>query len=245
MGSLERRLARLETQASPVDGSDDEEFHKRLWMNWQQGRRVSAHNNPDEFRAHDIFGVLHVQERRATTREGVEAQILSWQSPPSEIATRRVVARAIYDQEKGTESMACPPEWRESFVAGEEFRERYVAIPDEALVEAFMRLQEIAEDDEEELAGWNAEYGEPFGITEDLLKRAVGPDFDEITEEERMRRLNVYLADEAVDEKGWRVCSQINRLRGTEGGLEDAEQMEESRLGYMRRTYQRKEHTDE
>jgi hypothetical protein len=153
------------------------------------------------------------------------------------VATRRVIARAIYDQEEGTENMVCPPEWRESFAAGEEFRERYVAIPDGVLVEAFMRLQEVEESDEDGLFTWNVQHSESFGITEDLLQRAVGPDFGEITEEERIRRLNVYLADDVCDEKEWRVCSQINILREEEGGLEDAEQMEARRKGWIERTY--------
>jgi hypothetical protein len=37
------------------------------------------------------------------------------------------------------------------------------------------------------------------------------------------------------------VCSQINRLREGEGGLEDAEQMEERRKGWIERTYKREE----
>jgi hypothetical protein len=240
MGSLERRLSRLEAK-NPGPTLADEEVWKQLWLNAKRGKRVREHRNPDESHAGGIFRLLRLQERLATTREEVEAQILSWRPPPSEVATRRVVARAIYDREEGTENMVCPPEWRESFAAGEEFRERYVAIPDEALVKAFMRLQEVEGDEDRPLA-WNVQHGEPFGITEDLLERAVGPDFGEITEEERIRRLNVYLADDVCDEKEWRVCSQMNILRGVAGGLEDAEQVEERRRGWIERTHKRKEH---
>jgi hypothetical protein len=239
MGRLERRLERLEAK-NPGPTLADEEAWKQLWFNAKRGSR--DHHDPDEFHAGGIFRVMRSQERLAASREEVEAQILSWRPPPSEVAIRRVVARAIYDQEEGTENMVCPPEWRESFAAGEEFRERYVAIPDEALVEAFMRLQEVEEGDEDGLFTWNVQHGEPFGITEDLLERAVGPDFDEITKEERIRRLNVYLADDVCDEKEWRACSQMNRLRGVAGGLEDAEQVEERRRGWIERTHKRKEH---
>jgi hypothetical protein len=239
MAGLERRLERLEAESRTAV---DEDAWKQLWLNVKRGKRVPEHHNPDEFHAGGIFRVMRSQERLAASSEEVEAQILSWRPPPSEVATRRVVARAIYDQEEGTENMVCPPEWRESFSAGEEFRERYVAIPDEALVKAFMRLQEIEEDEEDKLACWDVQHGEPFGITEDLLERAVGPDFGEITKEERIRRLNVYLADDVCDEKEWRVCSQMNRLRGVAGGLEDAEQVEERRRGWIERTHKRKEH---
>jgi hypothetical protein len=241
MGRLDRRLERLEAK-NPGPTLADEGAWKQLWFNAKRGRRVHEHHNPDEFHACGIFRVMRSQERLAASREEVEAQLLSWRPAPSEVATRRVVARAIYDQEEGTENMVCPPEWRESFAAGEEFRERYVAMPDEALVEAFMRLQEVEEGDEDGLFTWNVQHGEPFGITEDLLERAVGPDFDEITEEERIRRLNVYLADDVCDEKEWRVCSQMNRLRGVAGDLEDAEQVEERRRGWIERTHKRKEH---
>jgi hypothetical protein len=241
MGRLERRLERLEAE-NLSRTAVVEDVWKQMWLNLKQGKRVREHHNPDESHAHGIFKVMRLQKRLATTREEVEDQLLSWRPAPSEVATRRVVASAIYDQEEGTENMVCPPEWRESFAAGEEFRERYVAIPDEALVEAFMRLQEVEEDEEDRLACWNVQHGEPFGITEDLLQRAVGPDFDEITEEERIRRLNVYLADDVCDEKEWRVCSQMNRLREEEGGLEDVEQMEARRKGWIERTHKRKEH---
>ena len=239
MAGLERRLERLEAESRTAV---DEDVWKQLWLNAKRGKRGREHRNPDESHAGGIFRVMRSQKRLAASREEAEAQILSWRPPPSEVATRRVVARAIYDQEEGTENMVCPPEWRESFSAGEEFRERYVAIPDEALVEAaFMHLQEV-EGDEDGLACWNGQHGESFGITEDLLERAVGPAFDEITEEERIRRLNVYLADDVCDEKEWRVCSQMNRLRGVAGGLEDAEQVEERRRGWIERTHKRKEH---
>jgi hypothetical protein len=238
MAGLERRLERLEAESRTAV---DEDVWKQLWLNVKRGKRVREHRNPDESHAGGIFRLLRLQERLATSREEVEAQILSWRPPPSEVATRRVVARAIYDQEEGTENMVCPPEWRESFAAGEEFRERYATMPDGVLVEAFRRLQEVEGDEEDRLARWNIQHDEPFGITEDLLERAVGPDFGEITEEERMRRLNVYLADDVCDEKEWRVCSQINRLREEEGGLEDAEQMEERRKGWIERTYKREE----
>src|SRR5215218_334 len=138
--------------------------------------------------------------------------------------------------------MVFSPGGGEAFGGGEEFRERYSTMPDGVLVEAFMRLQEVEEGDEDGLFTWNVQHGEPFGITEDLLERAVGPDFGEITKEERLRRLNVYLADDVCDEKEWRVCSQINRLRGVAGGLEDAEQMEERRQDWIGRTHKRKEH---
>jgi hypothetical protein len=235
MGNLQRRLERLEADSRTTV---DEEAWKQLWLNAKRGRR--DHHDPDESHAHGIFKVMRLQKRLATTREEVEDQLLSWRPAPSEVATRRVVARAIYDREEGTENMVCPPEWRESFAAGEEFRERYVAIPDEALVKAFMRLQEV-EGDEDRLLAWNVQHGESFDITEDLLQSVVGPDFDEITEEERIRRLNVYLADEVCDEKEWRVCSQINRLREVEGGLEDAEQIEARRQDWIGRTHKRKE----
>src|SRR5215218_3995717 len=124
MAGLERRLERLEAESLTAV---DEDAWKQLWFNAKRGKRVREHRNPDESHAHGIFKVMRLQKRLATTREEVEDQLLSWRPPPSEVATRRVVARAIYDQEECTENMVCPPEWRESFAAGEELREKYVA----------------------------------------------------------------------------------------------------------------------
>src|SRR5215217_7066990 len=122
MAGIERRLQRLEAESRTAV---DENAWKQLWLNAKRGKRVREHRNPDESHAGGIFRLLRLQERLATTREEVEAQILSWRPPPSEVATRRVVARAIFDQEEGIENMVCPPEWRGSFAAGEEWRETW------------------------------------------------------------------------------------------------------------------------
>src|SRR5215213_418612 len=108
MGNLERRLSHLEGK-NPGRTLEDEEADKRHWLATAQARRNHENRNRDEFHAHDIFRVLRLQGRLGTTTEEVRSQLLSWQPPPSERAVERVLARAIYEQENGTEDMACAP----------------------------------------------------------------------------------------------------------------------------------------
>ena len=74
MADLERRLERLEAESRTAV---DEDVWKQLWLNAKRGKRVREHRNPDESHAGGIFRLLRLQERLATTREEVEAQILS------------------------------------------------------------------------------------------------------------------------------------------------------------------------
>ena len=63
---------------------------------------------------------------------------------------------------------------------------------------------------------WDALYDERYGITRELVERAVGPDREEIPEEEQVRRVVEYLADGFFGEKGWRVRKHYRRLKSAE-----------------------------
>lgn len=52
-----------------------------------------------------------------------------------------------------------------------------------------------------------------FGITGELMIKAIGPDFAEIIEEEQRRRINEYLADLFFGEKGYRIRRHMMRSR--------------------------------
>ncbi len=130
----------------------------------------------------------------------------------------RAVGLAIHNREAGTEGMKCPPAWRESFAAGDELREKYDAVPDEILAEYYARRERIEEGaDEQELERWAVRYEEWLGIPRELVERAVGPDVEAITEEERQRRITEYLADLVFGEKGYRVVRHMERIEGLEG----------------------------
>jgi len=204
MGDLERRLLRLEGK-NPGRTPEVEEADKRHWLATARARRNHENRNRDEFHAHDIFRVLRLQGRLGATTEEVRSQLRSWQPPPSERAVERVLARAIYEQENGTEDMACSPEWREAFVAADELRDRYARVPDESLA------WWITTKSEAEIA----REIEAYGITEALIRRAMGPDIEEITDEEMWRRHREMLSDLYYGEQGYKVQRRLTLLEGS------------------------------
>jgi hypothetical protein len=204
MGDLERRLSRLEDK-NPGHTPEDEEAEKRHWLATAQARRNHENRHRDEFHAHDIFRVLRLQGRLGTTTEEVRSQLLSWQPPPSERAVERVLGKAIYEQEDSTESMVCPPEWREALVAADKLRERYARVPDETLA------WWVATKSEADVA----REAEVYGITEDLIRRAMGPDLAEVADEEMWRRHREMLSDLYYGEKGYRVQRRLALLEGS------------------------------
>ncbi len=223
--SISRRLDRLEEQAGLSNRHTySEEYEKEPWL---ARRRIDLQRtsvSEDTRHARDLIGLFRIQNilSEMSADELIE-RIVSWQPVPDAGRPRstaeREVALAIYSQEPGTENMVCPDRWRESLEAGDELREKHTAIPDEVLAEGYMRLGSILEEGgEEELAKWRVRYEEAFGITQDLLRRAVGPDVDEITEEEHRRRISEYLADTFYGERGWRIHRRMRRLVEGEGG---------------------------
>ena len=211
MGNLERRLERLERN-DPKPAPVDEEVEKQAWLATARVTRNHENRDRDEFHAHDIFRVLHMQGRRAKTTEGVREQLLSWRPPPDERAVERVLARAIYEQEVGTEDMVCPPEWREAFVAAEELRERYAEVPDETLARWAAAQHETGQGGSHELDEQIAREGESYGITDDIISKAIGPDFEELADKEAQRRFREILAEEYYGERGYRIQKHIERL---------------------------------
>ncbi len=216
MGSLERRLERLEEQADPKRGIRSEEYEKQRWL---ESARWLRNESMDENTRHarDLIRLFRTQGKLSGMgAEELVERIVSWAPVPpagrSRTTAEREVALAIYNRDPGTESMACPPGWREAFVAADELREKHAAIPDEALAEGYVALGQIEEGDEEELREWSVRYEERFGITEELVRRAVGPDVDEITEKERRFRLKEYLDDAFYGEKGYRIAWRMDRL---------------------------------
>jgi hypothetical protein len=216
MGSLEKRLNALEEQADREKRRGDPEEEKRHWLLGARRRRREA-TSEEVRQARSLIGLFRIQHvlPEMSTDELIE-RIVSWRPVPeggrSRTTAEREVGLAIYNQEEGTESMVCPPAWRESFEAADELHEKHNAIPEEVLAEAYVRLRQIGEGDEEGLGKWRACYEEGFGISEELVRRAVGPDVDEISEEECIWRLTDYLADTFYGERGWRIHRHMVQL---------------------------------
>jgi hypothetical protein len=218
VGSLRRELERLRRQARPKRPTSSEaaELEKGYWL---ARRRVDrSWSTPEAVRhARSLIRLFRVQNilSEMSADELVE-RIVSWRPVPDggwlRSTAEREVGLAIYNQEPGTENMVCSSRWRESFEAGDELREKYDAIPDAVLAEAYVRLGRVEEGDEEALAEWSARYEEAFGITDELVRKAIGLDVEEISDEERNRRLHEYLADTFYGERGWRIHQLMRRF---------------------------------
>ncbi len=213
MGSLERRLERLEDESAPRPAPPEEQ-QKSHWLAVARARRAQENRNFGEFYARDVFKALR---RRGeldgiTTAEGLRSRLLAWPPPPEERAVERVVARAIYDREQGTENMVCPPQWRESFVAADELRERSAAVPVEVRARLAVMQYELEQGGSHEIESKVAAEVERLGFTDDLLLKAVGPDVEDITEEERMRRLREVFAEDLYEERGYLIAKRTDQL---------------------------------
>jgi hypothetical protein len=217
MGGLERRLERLERK-NPKHARVSEEAEKQMWLATARARRNHENRDRDEFHAHDIFRVLYRQGRRATTTERVREQLLSWRPPPSERAVERVLARAIYEHEEGTESMACPPQWLESLIAADELRERHAAVPEEVVARWAVAQHETEQGGSHDLGEQITAEGESYAITDELISKAIGPDFEELADEEVLRRFRGIVAEAYYGERGYRIQKHIERLMNEKEG---------------------------
>jgi hypothetical protein len=189
------------------------EQEKEWWLATAAARRVHDNGNRDVSHARDIFRVLRHQGRLGATFGEVRDQLLSWRPPPAGWAVELVLARAAYEGEEGTEGMACSPEWRESFEAAEELRWRHAAVPVETFARWVVMQHELERGGPDGIGKQIAEEQERYGLTDELFMKAVGPDAEQISEEEYGRRLfGGVLADEYYGERGWRVQQHIHRL---------------------------------
>lgn len=229
MARLDRRLQALEEQAglreSHTYSPDGGEFQR-----WQARARLDRQKRTDagRTRCRDLICLFRTQHiLQNMSAEDVIRRILDWQPPLEDLThslVEREVARAIFAKEPGTEDMMCPECWRESLEAGAELLKRYQAIPDHELAEWWSRTA-VDHSDEKAVEGWYEALATRYGITDELCMRAIGPDADEIDEDEAALRLEEYLIPVLEGDKGWR----IHRL-----SKEHKEMLEEPRGAYRR-----------
>lgn len=221
MGSLERRLERLEEQTdvrwAGAEGGLSEGEKRRRWLDAAKARRNQALGRGGAWQARDVVKLLLGRREGRSSTEEFRARLLAWRPPHNPGVLERELCRNIFLREPGTEAMTCPEEWRESFGAGAELLRRFEAIPDEALARGWLELRDVAEDDEEGHARWRARHEEPHGITEELKEAAIGPDAAEVSEDERLRRMEEHLAPVIFGEKAYGAARIIGR-RDEKGG---------------------------
>lgn len=211
MGSLKNRLDRLEDGNASAPSEEEQKQH---WLAVGRASRVIENENFDEFYAYDVFKALrrHGKLDGVTTAEEFRSRVLAWPPPPKERAVERVVARTIYGREQGTENMVCPPEWRESFEAADELRKRSAAVPVEVRARLAVMQYELEQGGSDEIARQVLAEVERLGFTDDLLLKVVGPDAEEIAEEERMRRLREVFAEDLYGERGYLIAKRADQL---------------------------------
>jgi hypothetical protein len=229
-GMRRRRLETLEhrrRQMSPAPLGErrppNGEESKRRWLTDARVRRHDDTHSGEEFYARDVFRLLRSQGRLPDTTKGLRAALLAWRPPLEKRAVERVLARVIFDEEAGTEGMACPPAWRDAFEAAEVLRDRYLSADPEVLARALVTGHDLEEEEndeamEERLAEEMAAALERLGMTDELHREALGPDIEEITEQERERRLSEILADFYYSEHGYEVQLCVWRLVSEEEG---------------------------
>lgn len=222
MGGLIRRLEDLERRKEgrrpcPAPKPPTGQEAKERWLAYAKVRRSAATGGgkrTEEVHVRDVARVLRPRgELDGSDLEGFRDRLRQWRPPLDEHAILRVTARMAYDGEPPADGMECPPEWREAFEAAEELLERYTTAPAEDLARIFVAANDIDEGEGDAAAQELVAGGRThLGITDELLRASVGPDADEIPDEELGRRLMEVLADFYFGEKGHEVQLHITRL---------------------------------
>jgi hypothetical protein len=130
--------------------------------------------------------------------------------------TRWEVMRAVYNRESGTQRMQLPGSWQETFEAGEELAQLFRSMPPETvaswIVERNARKDAGAPD--EELKQLDDKCLRPYGISEELEQRALGPDVEEISVSEKRWRMAEHTHDAFASPWGWEMHKHASRIEG-------------------------------
>lgn len=196
----------------------EEELRER-WLASARVRRSYENHSREEFHVRDVTGLLTGRgEFEGLSLEAFRSRLRAWRPSLEESTIARVTAELAYLQEPPAEGMECPEEWQEAFEAAEALRRAYAGVPEEVFARWLVSLREAAGSEEGDRLGEavreiSAE-AEEFGITDELMHQAVGPDVGNNVPEEQERRLREILADFYYGEQGYRVLQHIIRLTG-------------------------------
>jgi hypothetical protein len=210
MGRLGRRVGRLEARPSHTRLTPEQERQRWIrqseaWL--REETRDWQPSNQGEDNAYDIFCVLRSQGRLPSTFEGARDQILAWGPPPPRRVVERVLARQAYEYEEGAEDFVIPPEWRESFEAADELRARLAEVPDDVCAQWIVALYEgndLAEEVEREQ--------KQYGIMPGMQQQAIGPDLEEISQEEYDRRSLEIFGELHAGERAYDIYQHVYKL---------------------------------
>ena len=226
MGSLERRLRKIEEQASSANAAPvrSEEDRRQRWLRrWRDARRENTPKCVFHARSYlDWLRMVGKLPSFASAAELIE-QILeapdaSGYRQPPETRSRGVIEREVYAairrRDEGLEHLTIPTEWDAALGASEKLRGGFLSMPPEHFATWWVESAAIQERGEpkavvEEHAG---HYGEPYGISEELLTTALGPNGAMLTDEECNSMVRAPLDDAMAGEWGWQIAQAIRRI---------------------------------
>jgi hypothetical protein len=221
MGRLNRRVRRLKDRTPSASLGhrrvlSEEERHER-WLYRQRIRHrettpKAAHHARDRLALFRLQGGLERIDSAETLIERVMVTTPAHEER-SRPVTEAVILRAIYDREPGLEHLAeqVPDVWRAAFAASDTLAQRFVSMPPAVTAKWWIesRILREREASEAEINEHAATYERPYGITEELLTPALGPDADLLTDEERHWMVGESIADAMLGEWGWAIEKQI------------------------------------
>lgn len=228
---VEDRLSRLEDRARSAKAAlvRSEEERRERWLRRQRDAR--RENTPKcVFHARSYLGWLRLVGKLSDFASAAELIERIMEAPdasgfrqPPETRSRSVIEREVYVAirrgDEGLAHLSIPREWDAALVASEKLRERYLAMPAEHVALWWLEAGELQERGEPEAAleAHERSYEEPYGITEEVLRTALGPNAAVLTDEERGWMLRAAMDDDreaeaAVWEQRWQIREAVRHM---------------------------------
>jgi hypothetical protein len=226
---IEDRLARLEgrTRSANAVPVRSEEERRQRWLRRQRDAR--RQRTPKEvYHVRERLGWLQLVGKLAEfgsadqlIEDIMAAPDASGYRRPPETRSHTVVARevyaAIHRADEGLAHLSIPPEWEAAVDAGDELREQYLSLPPEHIASWWLEAAALQERGAPKvvLEGHAARYEEAYGISEELLTTALGPNGAVLTDEERAWMLRAPMEDGAVvgaaEAQRWRAVEVVRQ----------------------------------
>jgi hypothetical protein len=139
--------------------------------------------------------------------------------------TEREVYAAIRRKEEGLGHLTIPAEWEAALAASESVRDAFLSMPPEHFAKWRAEARAMKERGEPKAAIEEHArlHEEPYGISQELLTTALGPNRAMLTDQERNWMLIAPLGDGMAEEWRWQIAQAIRRI--------EAEQAKQTRGG--------------
>jgi hypothetical protein len=219
------RLARLEGRARPAAPVPSEEERRERWL-WRQRDARRELTPKTVYHVGSMIRWLRMVGKIPANVEALIERILEapdasgYRQAPEErspAVTEAEVWRAVHNREPGLEHLAAemPPEWADAFRAADEWRDKLLSMPLEAVarwVIANRRLMDQEEATGEKIVALAAAHMGPYGIDEPLLERVASPARGVHDAEAGGWMIHAPVADDLCSEWAWRVAERIRQL---------------------------------